>query len=205
MRSLAIIGAGGHGKVVAEIASLCGFHPIDFYDDVKPVGMIIGDWLVQGTISDLLMKQATYHGVIIAIGHNTIRSAIADKVIEEKLITLIHPNAIVSDFAEIGSGTVIMPGAIINASAHIGNGVIVNSMAVIEHDCYIGDYSHISPGAVLAGNVSVGHHCWIGANCAIRQDIKIGSSAIVGIGSAVVKDVDSGVTVVGIPAKVLVK
>ncbi|EEX95056.1 Trimeric LpxA-like family protein [Vibrio orientalis CIP 102891 = ATCC 33934] len=203
MKSLAIVGAGGHGGVVADIASQSGFKLIDFYDDSKSIGTMVGTWIVKGCVKDLLQQQDNYAGIFVAIGHNEMRSILNEKIDPEKQITLIHPQAVVSTFANIGSGTVVMPGAIINAFAKIENGVIINSAAVIEHDCQVGNYAHVSPGAILAGNVTVGEYSWLGANCSIRQEISVGANAVVGMGAVVVENVKQATTVVGIPAKEL--
>lgn len=205
MTSIAIIGAGGHGRVVADIALQNGFKKIDFYDDCKQVGTVLDSWMVKGSVKDLLHLQGNYSGVFVAVGNNQVRSNLNEMVDPAKQITLIHPKSVVSTFANIGRGSVVMAGAIINAFAKIGNGVIINSAAVIEHDCRIGNYSHVSPGAILAGSVKVGAYSWLGANCSIRQDISVGANAVVGMGAVVVKDVKLATTVVGVPAKELLK
>ncbi|PML80844.1 acetyltransferase [Enterovibrio norvegicus] len=205
MKSLAIIGAGGHGKVVADIASECGFTLIDFFDDGKQPGQKIGAWEVSGTVDDLERKYSDYTGIFVAIGHNETRANLMKRFAYTKLVTLIHPSSVVSTSAQIGTGTVVMPRAVINAFSAVGNGVIINTATVIEHDCHIGDYSHISPGAVLSGTVHIGQYCWLGANCSIKQNITIGTGAVVGIGSVVIRDVRASVTVIGSPATELKK
>lgn len=205
MKSIAIIGAGGHGKAVADIASECGFTLIEFYDDRIPSGQTIGEWKVKGNVEELEQLQDCYQGIIVAIGQNQIRSTLMRKFPLTKLVTLIHPLSIVSAFAQIGAGTVIMPGAVVNAFSRIGSGVIINTAAIIEHDCCIEDFSHVSPGAVLSGNVHVGKYSWLGANCSIKQNVSIGANAMVGMGAVVVKDVQPSMTVIGAPARELLK
>ncbi len=206
MTSIAIIGAGGHGKVVADIASQSGYKQIDFYDDDDTkIGTMVGSWSVKGHLEDLLQQQDKYTSVFVAIGNNELRSNLNKMVDPLKQITLIHPQAVVSPYAIVGRGTVVMPGVIINAFAEIQNGVIINSAAVIEHDCFIENYVHISPGAVLSGNVKVGEYSWLGSNCSIRQEISVGANAVVGMGAVVVENVKQATTVVGSPAKELSK
>lgn len=205
MRRLAIIGASGHGKVVAEIAESCGWDEIIFFDDAWPSIAANGAWVVAGNSSALVESLDRFAGVVVAIGNNAIR---AKKLLwlsgmTAPVVSLVHPSAVVSDYAEIGAGTVVMPGVVVAVSAHIGKGVILNSACSIDHDCVIGDYAHISPGARLAGEVEVGVQSWIGIGSCVSQLLNIGVGVTVGAGAAVVNDLPDGITVVGIPAKPL--
>ena len=144
-----IYGASGHGQVVADIARICGYEEIIFLDDKK------------GLKFDENLPKAD---IIIAIGDNKTRKNLQNKVVNcgFKIVSLIHPNAVISSFAKIGKGVVVMSNVVINAKATIGNGVILNTACVIEHECEIGDFVHISPNSSLAGNVKVGELTHIG-------------------------------------------
>ncbi len=200
---LAILGASGHGKVLADIAELTGWEKIDFFDDAWPERKNNGVWQVIGNTQKLLDSLKLYDGVIVAIGDNKIRQQKLQQLDSAgaKIITLIHPSSIVSRYTQIGLGSVIVAGAVINPDCIIGSGTIINTCSSVGHDCTLGDAVHICPGARLAGGSKVNDRAWIGVGSSVRQLIKIGSDAIVGAGAAVVQDVLPNITVVGVPAK----
>lgn len=202
MKKLAILGASGHGKVVAEIAELNGWQ-VSFFDDAWPEIQQIESWEVKGATDDLLENIKAYAGVMVAIGNNQARynKFLNLQIVSSKFISLIHPKAVVSNYAKIGRGTVVMAGAIINPFAMVGLGCIVNTAATIDHDCKLGDCVHISPGVNLAGAVLVGDLSWIGIGAIVKQCVEVGSSVMVGAGAVVVKDVIDNSVVVGIPAR----
>lgn len=144
--TLLIIGAGGHGKVVAETAEACGY-TVSFLDDNSPEAV--------GTLSELEKLAPQYDAVFVAIGNNETRKAITDRVGE--CITLIHPTAYVSPSASLGSGTFIAPHAAVNANVKIGRGCIISLGALIDHDAVIGDYTHIDVGVVCKSRSRVGN------------------------------------------------
>lgn len=205
MKPLAILGASGHGKVVAEIARAAGWDQVEFYDDAWPAKVQIGIWPVVGDTSALLKSSERFSGVVVAIGSNAIRLQKLQELQAAGLIraTIVHPAAIISESASLGAGAVVMAGAVINADAVIGLGTILNTACSVDHDCILGDAVHISPGAHLAGDVHVGDRSWIGIGASVRQGVRIGSGVIVGAGAAVVSDVEDGLTVVGVPARPL--
>ncbi len=207
MKRLAILGASGHGKVIADAALLSGWQEVVFYDDAWPELTNNSHWPVAGNTQALLTNQADFDGVIVAIGNNKIR---LEKSIQLEqagfcLVNVIHPTALISPFATIGNGCFISARSIIHVDAVIGDHVIINTAAIIEHDCVIATGSHISPNVSLAGGVKVGHCSWVGINATVRQLISIGDYAVVGAGGVVVNDVPAGAAVVGNPAKLLVK
>ena len=199
MSSIAIIGASGHGKVVAAVAAANGYDLIEFYDDKWPKATQVETYPIVGTVKDALSREVDYDHVAIGIGNSEIRASLQNKLSRE-FPALVHPSAVIGSNVKMDTGTIVMPGVIINSSASLGKGVIVNSAAVIEHDCYIGDFSHVCPNAVLAGGVYVGEYSWIGLGASVIQMIKIGSHATVGAGSVVIRDVKQKQTVVGNPA-----
>jgi sugar O-acyltransferase (sialic acid O-acetyltransferase NeuD family) len=203
MKRLAILGASGHGKVVAEIAELLGWSEIVFFDDAWPTITQNGPWPISGNSQDLENAASKFEGIIVAIGNNATRLTLSKEIRTKEfpLTTLIHPKAIVSHYASIDDGSVVMAGAIINPFAKIGLAAIINTSATIDHDCRLGDGVHVSPGAHLAGAVSVGHRTWIGIGAVIKQCLHIGVDTIVGAGSAVVNDISDHQTIVGIPGK----
>ena len=202
---LAIFGAGGHGKVVAETALASGWGDVDFYDDGYPNKKLTDGRVVLGDFEDLVFNAADYQGFHVAIGLNNIRSLLIDRLrdLDLGLPNIIHPSAIISDTASLLAGVCVLPGVIVNAGSKIGVGVILNSASVIDHDCEIGHGAHISPGVHLAGGVQVGCRAWVGIGASVIQGMKIGSDSIIGAGSVVVADVPNDVTAAGVPSRVI--
>ncbi|OBU24016.1 acetyltransferase [Photobacterium kishitanii] len=203
MKKLAILGAGGHSKVVAEIAQLNGWVSLAFFDDRWPVLTQFSDYTVVGNIQYFCENHNDYDGVIIAIGNNEIRAKLylALSNLDVEFISLIHPRAIISSRTKIGFGTVIMANAVINPDVVIGNNCIINSSAVIEHDCIIKDHVHICPNTALAGEVKVNKKAWIGIGSTVIQQINIGENVFVGAGSTVINDIPNELKVAGSPAR----
>ncbi|NTU52896.1 MAG: acetyltransferase [Chlorobiaceae bacterium] len=204
-RVLFILGASGHGMVVAEAAISSGWDDVVFYDDAWPTISCIGPWQVIGNSQSIIEKYPISHSMIVAIGNNHTRLQ-KIKYFENKGFTfpvITHPSCIISRSARIGKGTVIIAGSIINALSDIGTGCIINTGATIDHHCILKDGVHVSPGAHLAGGVQIGEECWIGMGSCIKQGIIIGDRSIIGMGSVVIQDINSDVTVAGVPAKEL--
>lgn len=207
MSSLAIFGASGHGRVVADIARCVGWRQIAFFDDAYPDVRNNGKWNVIGDFRDLINRTSEFDAVIVAIGANSTRLKVQRKLggIGFNLATLVHPGAIVAKDVSIGCGAVVMAGAVINSDTVICEACIVNTSAIIDHDCNIAAGAHISPGAALAGGVSVGSGSWVGIGACVKQLVRIGASVVIGAGSVVLRDVPDGETVVGNPARSLLK
>ncbi len=206
-KRLAILGASGHGKVVADAALMGNWDEIIFFDDAWPELTEVGPWQVVGNTRQLMEQSLCFEGAIVAIGNNVIRLEKLHELEQTglQLVTIIHPLAVVSSYSEIGKGSVVFAGAVINAFATIGCGCIVNTGSTIDHDCVLADGVHVSPGAHLGGMVNVGKMAWIGIGASVKQCVKICENVIVGAGAAVVNDIASGLTVVGVPARELVK
>lgn len=208
MKSLAILGAGGHGKVVADAALCSGcWDDIVFYDNKWPEVTLNGVWKIVGNTDAFFSDISSYAGVIIAIGDNLerLKKIRTTQELNGNLATIIHPAATVSRFSKIGQASVIFAGAIVNSDCNIGIGAIINTGSTIDHDCEIGDTVHISPGAHLAGAVHVGDLTWVGIGSSIRQGIIIGAKTTIGAGAVVVKNIPEGSTAFGVPAEIISK
>lgn len=205
MERLAILGAGGHGKVVADTAESCGWRAVDFFEDGWPARKMNGCWPIVGDTSALLGRLSEYDGVIVAIGSNSVRHFKLEQLAAAgaALVSLVHPASTVSRYAAIGVGSLVCAGVVVNADAIIGRGAILNTGCSVDHDCTWGDAVHISPGARLAGDVWVESFCWVGIGASVKQSIRIGSRVIVGAGAVVINDVADSLTVVGVPAKAI--
>ena len=203
---LAILGASGHGKVIADAALLSGWSHISFFDDAWPALQSNGVWQVEGNTENLIENLSNYNGVIVGIGSNKIRAEKQSLLHQHNanIVTIIHPKASVSSFAKVSEGCVVFAQAVINAFAEVKSGCIINSGAVVEHDSLVGNYCHISPNAVLAGGVKLGQQVWVGASSSVRQCLSIGDFAVIGMSSVVTKNIPSQATVVGNPAKPLI-
>lgn len=198
-KSVVIIGASGHGKVIADIIIKSGDKVVGFLDDGVEKGTLVAGIEVLGKTEDC--KEFADCEFVIAIGNPYIREKIAD-MLPVKWYTAIHPTAIISSIdVEIGEGTVVMANAVINSSAKIGKHCIINTASVIEHDSVLEDYVHISPNATLAGIVTIGKFTHIGAGACTKQVINIASDCIIGAGSVIVKDITETGTYVGVPVK----
>lgn len=196
-----IIGASGHGKVLADIAKLNGYKEILFLDDDSSK-KINGKYRVIGTIKDSEPYIQEYD-FIVGIGDNLIRKRITNELIKTGVIltTLVHPSAVIDETVILGNGTVIMANAVINADSIIGNSCIINTASSIDHDCVIKDYVHISPGVHIAGTVNIGEESWLGIGATIINNIKISSKCIIGAGGLVIKDIEDKGSYVGIPVR----
>lgn len=204
-RKLAVIGAGGHGKVVAELAAALGtYGEIVFLDD-RAQGSVNGFPVIGTTLLLENSLSPEQYDIAVAVGNNRIRRQIAEKAaaLGFKLPVLIHPDATVSPSATVGQGGVVMAKAVVQADSVLKDGVIVNTAATVDHDCLLDAFVHISPGAHLSGNTRIGEESWIGTGACSRQQIRIGSRATIGAGAVVVRDVSDGMTVAGNPAKPL--
>lgn len=205
MRRLAILGASGHGKVVADCAECVGWKEIVFFDDAWPKLEVNGAWNVIGDTDALFNNLSDYDGVVIAIGDNSIRLKKHVELLahDAPLVSIVHPDAHISQYVQLGIGSVVMAGAVINVDSKLGCSCIINTGATIDHDCQFGDGIHISPGVNLAGGVVVGEKSWIGIGATVLQLINIGKNVVVGAGSVVVKNVADNLTVAGVPARIL--
>lgn len=208
MTRLVIVGAGGHAAVVAEAAQLEeAWDDICFIDDRYPdLDEIIGLPVV-GDLSAAQKLKADGADFIVAIGSNRTRLELHKKIADSggHLVSVVHPSASVSRSAIVRPGAAIMAQAAINARTTIGDACIVNTGVTIDHDCQIESGVHVSPGAHIAGGVSVGEKTWIGIGASVINNVSIGGSAIVGAGATVLSDVPANQTVVGIPARGIVR
>lgn len=198
MKKLAIIGASGHGKVIADIAIRSGYEEIVFFDDNEEIHECAG-FPVVGTSGGVDIYPDC--DVIVAIGNASIREKIHKQVGEDRLATLIHPQAAISRRVMIGKGTVVMAGAVINSDTKIGEGCIINTGASVDHDCNIGDFVHVSVGAHVAGTVTVEDSTWIGAGATVSNNVAICGECMIGAGAVVVKNINESGTYVGTPTK----
>ena len=199
---LLIIGASGHGKVVADIAlKMNRWKSIAFLDDDGSIEVCMGLEVI-GKTADAIkyMDEADF---FVAIGNNATREKIQEKLEAEgaNIPTLIHPNAVIGERVRFGAGTVVMAGIVINCCTEVGKGCIINTGSTIDHDNFIEDYVHLSPGVHTAGTVKIGKGTWIGIGSVVSNNLNITSGCKVGAGAVVVKDITKSGIYVGVPAR----
>ena len=152
-KNLLILGAGGHGRAVAETAramrDLEGnsvYEKIDFLDDLKPGAV--------GKLNDLPVFKKEYQDAFPAVGAYQKRMELYSRAkrFGFTVPVLVHPTAYVSPSAEIGEGTVILPKAVVHTGAVIGRGCILSIGSLVDHDCVLEDGVHLDCGAVMKGS-----------------------------------------------------
>lgn len=196
-KTIVILGAGGHGRVVKDIALSVGYENILFLDDSDRC-----DVEINGKTKDYI-NYINDSDFFVAIGNNSVRERIMRMIVSSggEMATLVHPSVVIGGNVSIGKGTVVVAGAVINNGARIGEGVIVNTCSSIDHDDIIGDYCHISVGTHLAGTVCVGKRSFICAGATISNNVSVCEDCIIGAGAVVVKNITEKGTYLGVPAR----
>jgi UDP-perosamine 4-acetyltransferase len=205
------IGAGGHARAIIDALQLAR--------QAEIVGLLVPDPVLRGSnvlgvpvLGDderlpSLRSQGIEHAFlgVGSTGYPGARMKLFRMLGENgfRVVSVVHPSAVVSSSARLGVGAVVLANAVIGPMATLGDNVIVNSAAVVEHDCQIADHCHIAPGALLAGGVRVGPRSHVGLGACLIEKISVGADSIVGAGAVVVADVTDGVVVAGVPARVL--
>ncbi len=203
MNNILVLGAGGHGKVVADILTCCGHTVLGFLDDNPAL------WNTEVMGFPVLGDTEKYQnldcsGLAMAIGSNKIRRKIVEHLgspAKSLWINAIHPSAIIARSARIGHGVVLAAQSVVNPDAQIGNFVIINTSATVDHDCKIGDFAHIAPGSHLAGNVIIGQSVLLGVGSQIIPGCTVGDWSVVGAGATVIRNIPENVTAKGTPAR----
>ncbi len=203
MDNLIIIGAGGHGKVIADIAMKNGtYKKIAFLDDGdKKENLGIS---VVGRTCDV-KDYIDNSDIFVAIGSSVVRGEIIEKLLSmgASVPTLVHPSAVIGSCVNLGAGSAVMAGAVINPCVSIGKGVIVNTCSSVDHDSVVGDYSHISVGVRISGTVNIGSYVFIGSGSTVINNITVCDKTVLGAGAVVIDNITKPGTYVGVPAKKL--
>ena len=195
-----VIGAGGHGKVVADIVRSCGDTVLGFLDDGRKAGDTVCGIPVLGGVRDYV--NFPHAKFLVGIGGAIARRSIVERLENVNWHTAIHPTAVISPMdTHIGEGTVIMANAVVNPCATIGKHCIINTASSVDHDNQIGDYTHISVGARLAGTVTVGQNVWVGIGATVSNNLTICDDCMIGAGAVVVRSITESGTYIGVPAR----
>jgi sugar O-acyltransferase (sialic acid O-acetyltransferase NeuD family) len=208
-QQLIILGTSGNAYDVLDIVEAVNrvnptWSVAGFLDDGRPVGSGHLGFPVLGRLSD-----AVHFGdcqFVNAIGSDRSFRRRAEFVAStgvpvERFATLIHPAASVSCRARLGRGVCVNFGSSIAGGVAIGDHASIGPGAIIGHDTTIGPFTVVAPGAIVSGFVRVGSACYIGARAVVRQQLEIADEALIGMGAVVVRSVQSGLVVVGNPAR----
>ena len=202
-----IVGAGGHGQVVADVLRAAfrngsADYPFGYADhDESLWGHLLLDVPVMGSIDDI--GGFSHDAVIVGVGDNRTRRRLFESLLRthERFVTARHPSAILSTHSVVRQGTVVCAGAIVNPGACVGSNVILNTASSVDHHCVIGDHAHIAPGARLGGNVTIGQGALIGIGAIVLPGRRVGAWTVVGAGAVVTQDLPDGVIALGAPAR----
>jgi acetyltransferase EpsM len=206
---LVLIGGGEHARVVLDAARRQGTWSATGFVDPQPNPML--NALGLSWLGDDLAAMKALRGTrcILAVGGvaGTVRrQQVARKYDGLGVIwtSVVHPDSVVSESAEIREGVVVLAGAIINPGVRIAEHCIVNTGAILEHDVHLEPFAHVGPGAVVGGGATIGRGAYIGLGGRVRDHIRIGDAAVVGMGAVVTSEVAGGLVVVGVPARPIV-
>jgi sugar O-acyltransferase (sialic acid O-acetyltransferase NeuD family) len=202
MRSLVLIGSGGHARSCLDVLTGTDF-VVKGCVGGTPVGRLQTDYLgTDEVLADL--QAAGVDNALVAVGDNRVRQRLTAQLIAlgYALPAVVSAEAFVSETATLGDGAVVMHRAVVGPFSRIGRGAIVNTSASVDHDCVIGDFAHVAPGVHLAGEVQVGEGALLGVGIAAIPGVSIGEWSVVGAGAVVVTDIPRQVVALGTPARV---
>lgn len=196
-----LIGAGRFAEEVTDLALDAGFEVLGWIEGLDR-SRADRDHIPPIVWVDDQAAQDAHAAIVPAIG-SVRRRILVERLVAEgrRLVTLVHPSAVVARSAELEPGCVIFPNVVIGARTRIGTGTIVNRGALIGHHTQIGSGCFVGPGANVAGGVVIGDDAYLAMGSIVRDDRRVGPGAIVGAGAVVVDDVAAGTTVIGLPAR----
>jgi sugar O-acyltransferase (sialic acid O-acetyltransferase NeuD family) len=195
-----LVGAGGHGRVVADALIAGGLDCDRLVPRDGRAGLSIRGISVIAPETAPDMAGEKFH---IAVGSASIRTRLYERAMAERAtpLTVVHPAAVVAADAVLGPGSFVAAGAIVSALARTGTAAIVNHGAVVDHDVVIGDFCHIAPNATLGGEVVIGDGVLIGSGAVVLPGVRIADGVVIGAGAVVVSDIGAPGTWVGNPAR----
>jgi sugar O-acyltransferase (sialic acid O-acetyltransferase NeuD family) len=205
---LVVLGAGGHGKVVADAARAAGMQVLAFADadPARRGTRLLGLPVLDGELEALrAFCQDEGAQTVVAIGENATRRRVFEALRAGgvKLANVVHPSAVLAPEVALGMGVVVLAGAIVNVCSVIGDNAIINTGVRLDHDNTLGAHAHVSPGVCTGGEVKIGEGTHLGVGVSVRNRVSIGAWSVIGVGAAVVSDLPDGVLAYGVPARVV--
>lgn len=202
MRYVIVIGAGGHGKVVAAAIRARGDIVAAIFDDDETLaGRHVLGIPVLAPLARI-RDQPSYDGAVIGVGDNRARASLAERL-DLFWLSVVHPTAWIDPSCRIGPGAVVCAGAVVQPDTELGEHVIVNTGASVDHDCVVGSFAHLAPGVRLAGSVRIGSGALLGIGSNVTPSRTVGAWSTVGAGAAVTADIPDGRIALGVPARTL--
>lgn len=205
-----IIGNGGFAKEVLFLCKEKFGHLNDFegFIDYQPVSKTIHclgkDFPVLDE-NEFLRKKDFTKNLYIGVGWPATVKKIARKFVGYNFPNIEHPNVVRDTSVSFGQGNVVTAGCIFTVDIQIGSFNVFNLHTSIGHDVQIGDFNVFNPGSNVSGGVIIGSTNLFGTNSTVLQGIEIQNDSIIGAASLVNKNVFDNETVVGVPAKKLLK
>jgi sugar O-acyltransferase (sialic acid O-acetyltransferase NeuD family) len=203
-KGIYIIGAGGHARSIAEIATAAGFTIVAFVSPSATNPDLLGVELLETLPADIAERSES---IGIAIGTNYVREQVwagLNKTLDfDRFPALIHPTASIATSASIGAGTTIHQNSVVGPGTQIGNFCTVNTSSSIDHDCTMQDFSSLGPGAHTGGGVIIGQRSHVSIGAIISHNVHIGRDTIVGAGSCAIESLPDCVISVGTPSRIL--
>jgi len=198
---IVIVGAGGQGRIVADILETAGNPAVAFVDDRRALH---GTTILGLPVAGASVGDVAHDAVIVAIGDNHVRRAVTEKLIAngERLASAIHPFTSIAKSASIGEGAMISAGAIVLPRVVVGRGVLLNTKASVDHDTVVGDFAHVSAGATVGAECTIGEETLIGLGASVLSRCNVGKRTVIGGGAVVVRDIPDDVIAYGVPARV---
>ena len=201
-RPLFIYGCGGHAKVVAATARLCGYDILGFWEDSEE--HIGRDFFGSRIVAFQTIPAGA--SIFIAFGNNRLRLIKGKKLKETFVIpSIVHPSAQIAEGVIIGCGSYVGALANLDPDCAVGDFCIVNNGANISHETILHDGCHVCGGGQIAGQCSVGECSMMGIGSCMIENCHVGANSCVGAGATVVRDIPDNVTAVGTPARIIKK
>lgn len=205
VKQLVIIGAGGFAKSALDSMDQREYRIVGFIDERPDKESHLGYPVLARSLEEL--EEVGRYSYFVAIGDCAVRKRWYDELVSLGLdvVSIVDRTALVSPMATVGCGCFIGKMAVVDSDAVVGNDCVINTMALVEHGCEVGDHVNLATKTVINGDVSVGEGAFLGSCASVIGQRSVGAWSVVGAGAVVVRDVPDGVTVVGVPARVVSK